>query len=165
MAMIEAGAAADPYSAWYLTMSDVNSVLGGGTRPMAARVGIGQWEPFVAAVVLANGRQQQGTPASSGVGAGPTSRIDDMHPADTFRPRHVVAAPQPVPGLAPTLWDAAGLVTASGSPAAHLFESARALGVPAVCGVDLPEGASQLVGVDGYAGLVASLASRGEEDE
>jgi pyruvate,water dikinase len=165
MGMVEAGAAADPDSAWYLMMGDVGSVLGGGTRQPAARVGIGQWEPFVAAVVLANGRQRQGTPASSGVGAGPASRIDDVNPPDTFRPRHVVAAPQPVPALASMLWDAAGLVTTSGSSAAHLFESARALGVPAVCGVTLSSGESEILGVDGYTGVVASIAARGADVE
>ena len=45
----------------------------------------------------------------------------------------------PVPNLAPLLWDAAGVVTVAGSPAAHLFESARSLNVPAVCSVDLED--------------------------
>ena len=54
-------------------------------------------------------------------------------------PARWLVAQYPVPHLSPLLWDAAGLVTAGGSPAAHLFESARALGLPAVCGVDLQE--------------------------
>ncbi len=57
--------------------------------------------------------------------------------AQTFRPRDVVVARRPVPGLAALLFDAAALVTTGGGPAAHLFESARALGIPAVCGVHL----------------------------
>jgi len=164
LAMVDVGAAADAESAWYLTRDDIGSVLQGAPHAMAARVGVGQWEPFVAAVVLANGRHHQGTPASSGVGAGRGCRIDDARQAKAFRPRQVVTAAQPVSALAPLLWDASGLVTASGSPAAHLFESARALGVPAVCGVDLPEGGSEIVAVDGYAGAVASLAMQGGDD-
>ena len=164
MAMVDLGAAADTESAWYLTLDDVGAVLEGASRTMTARVGVGQWEPFVAAVVLANGRQHRGVPASSGVGAGPRCRIDDPRQAKTFRPRHALTAAQPVPALAPLLWDAAGLVTSSGSPAAHLFDSARALGVPAVCGVDLPGDSSEIVAVDGYTGVVASLALRGDDD-
>jgi len=163
--MVELGAAADAESAWYLAKGDVDSVLGGSTRVMAARVGIGQWEPFVAAVVLVNGRHHRGTPASSGVGAGLRCPIDDSSLTESFRVRQVASAVQPVPGLAPLLWDAAGLVTASGSPAAHLFDSARALGVPAVCGVDLPGDRLEIVAVDGYAGVVSSLPLRGGDDE
>jgi hypothetical protein len=37
------------------------------------------------------------------------------------------------------LWDAAGVVTTAGSPAAHLFESARALGIPAVASIRLED--------------------------
>ncbi|HEX5695836.1 MAG TPA: PEP-utilizing enzyme, partial [Acidimicrobiia bacterium] len=77
--------------------------------------------------------------------------------------RGIITSPQPIPNLAPLLWDAAGLVTATGSPAAHLFESARALGVPAVCGLELDE-ADQIVAVDGHAGVVATLSLNGDDD-
>lgn len=164
-AMVELGAAADTESAWYLTRDDVGAVLEGNSRAMTARVGVGQWEPIVAAVVLANGRHHRGVPASSGVGAGRGCGIDDARQAESFRPRQVVSATQPVPALAPLLWDAAGLVTATGSPSAHLFESARALGVPAVCGVEFPGASSEIVAVDGYAGVVASLTLRGEGED
>ncbi len=156
--MVELGAAVDTESAWYLTRDVVGSVLGGGTHAMAARVGIGQWEPFVAAVVLANGRHHGGTPASGGIGAGLGHRMGDSKSTGDFRPRQVATAQQPIQSLAPLLWDAAGLVTGSGSPAAHLFDSARALGVPAVCGLHLPGDGHEILAVDGYAGVVASLA-------
>jgi phosphoenolpyruvate-protein kinase (PTS system EI component) len=68
--------------------------------------------------------------------------------------------------LAPLLWDAAALVTAGGGPAAHLFESARALGIPAIAGADLaealghdadepPGGRDTVAAVDGDMGTVA----------
>jgi phosphoenolpyruvate-protein kinase (PTS system EI component) len=76
----------------------------------------------------------------------------------------VIVASQPIPNLAPLLWDAAGLVTESGSPAAHLFESARALRIPAVCGVSLPPG-EQIVAVDGHDGIVSTMFLQGHEDD
>jgi phosphoenolpyruvate-protein kinase (PTS system EI component) len=80
-----------------------------------------------------------------------------------FSTRAVIDAPQPLPNLAPLLWDAAGLVTSAGSPAAHLFESARALGIPAVCGVEL-DGNGEIVAIDGHQGVVATLSLNGGDD-
>jgi phosphoenolpyruvate-protein kinase (PTS system EI component) len=54
------------------------------------------------------------------------------------------------------------LVTESGSPAAHLFESARSLGVPAVCGVSSGETDDEIVAVDGYSGVVSTTPLFGE---
>jgi pyruvate,water dikinase len=67
----------------------------------------------------------------------------------------VVTAPQAQPHLSQLIWEAAGLVTDLGSPMAHVFETARSLGVPAVCGVDLGPEAGEIVAVDGYSGVVA----------
>jgi hypothetical protein len=131
----------------------------------APRRGIGRWEPFVASVVLGAGTWQQGVGSSPGIGAGVST---GKYPPDGFdvnyRPRAVIVASQAIPNLAPLLWDAAGLVTESGSPAAHLFESARALRVPAVCGVSLPPG-EQIVAVDGHTGIVSTLFLQGLEDD
>ena len=140
------------------------SHLEASLRPShATRLGIGRWEPFVASVTLAFGARRLGIPASPGIGAGVRAHVDHPDAIDRFRSRSVVTAPQPVPNLAPLLWDAAGLVTATGSPAAHLFESARALGIPAVAAVELPEG-EQVVAIDGSSGVVATLAMQGDED-
>jgi phosphoenolpyruvate-protein kinase (PTS system EI component) len=54
-------------------------------------------------------------------------------------------------------------VTETGGPAAHLFESARALGIPAVAGVELPEG-EHIVAIEGSSGVVATLALNGDDD-
>jgi hypothetical protein len=132
-----------------------------GAEDSAMRHGVGRWEPFVASVVLGNGTRHQGVPASGGIGAGVIAR-----PGSGPGPvpaRRVLAAGQPVPNLAPLLWDAAGLVTGTGSPAAHLFESARALHVPAVCGVTIPPG-DWIVAVDGQDGVVATLPMNGDGD-
>ena len=137
----------------------------GSMRPShVTRLGIGRWEPFVASVALAFGTRYPATPASPGIGAGLRAHIDHPDAIDRFRRRSIVTTPQPVPNLAPLLWDAAGLVTETGSPAAHLFESARALGIPAVCGVELNDG-NQIVAVDGTAGVVATIPMNGEDDD
>jgi phosphoenolpyruvate-protein kinase (PTS system EI component) len=68
----------------------------------------------------------------------------------------------PIPNLAALLWDASAVVTAGGGPAAHLFESARALGIPAVCGVNLDvllagPATARSIAVDGTSGRVAVM--------
>jgi hypothetical protein len=132
-------------------------------RSTIARLGVGRWEPFVASVVLASGTHHRGTIASPGIGAGVRSDIGQPQELGRFSPRAVVTSPQPIPHLAPLLWDAAGLVTETGSPAAHLFDSARALGIPSVCGVVLPQG-EYIVAVDAHNGVVATLSLNGVED-
>jgi hypothetical protein len=132
--------------------------------PAPPRRGFGRWEPFVASVVLGAGTRQHGVGASPGIGAGISTAKYPPDGLDTnYRPRSVVVASQPIPNLAPLLWDAAGLVTESGSPAAHLFESARALRVPAVCGVGIPAG-EQIVAVDGHDGIVSTFPLQGHVD-
>lgn len=121
----------------------------------ARRVGRRPWEPLVAAVTLAAGDRSHGVPAAPGSGAGLAARIGGRE--DAFVPRGVVVAERPAPFLAPLLWDAAGLVTRLGSPAAHLFRSARALGIPAVCGVEVDASPDRIVAVDGDTGVVATL--------
>ncbi len=130
----------------------------------ATRLGVGRWEPFIASVTMGFGDHHVGTPASPGIGAGIRAHIDQPGDMDAYKPRSVVTAPQPLPNLAPLLWDAPGVVTETGSPAAHLFESARALGIAAVCGVTLPDG-DLIVAVDGTTGVVATMPVNGEDDE
>jgi PEP-utilising enzyme, mobile domain/Pyruvate phosphate dikinase, AMP/ATP-binding domain len=131
----------------------------------APRRGIGRWEPFVVSVVLGAGTRHQGVGAAPGIGAGvSTGKFPPDGFVTDYRPRAVIVASQPIPNLAPLLWDAAGLVTESGSAAAHLFESARALRIPAVCGVSLPPG-EQIVAVDGHAGIVSTMFLQGDEDD
>ncbi len=90
-------------------------------------------------------------------------------PADAqeFRPRDVVVATHPVPGLAALLFDAAALITTGGGPAAHLFESARSLGIPALCATRVEEltgseldrvGAEWALAVDGTNGMAYATA-------
>ncbi|MEX0863974.1 MAG: PEP/pyruvate-binding domain-containing protein [Acidimicrobiia bacterium] len=111
-------------------------------------------EPHLAAaVVLEHGVRFQGVPAAGGIGVGLRHVAGAVSPPS----RAVVTAPQALPYLSQLIWDAVGLVTELGGPAAHVFETARSLGVPAVCGVDLGEVTGQIVAVDGYTGVVAVL--------
>lgn len=118
------------------------------------------WEPFLYGAVRAHGRRFDGVAASGGIGAGVVVGVTNPHSADITEHRPVLAAPWPLPGLAPLMWGAAGLVTGAGSPAAHLLEVASSLRVPAVvgCPVDgwLRAHADERViaAVDGTAGAV-----------
>lgn len=150
------GVLPDARSVWHVPLDDLRAALDAGPVPAPHRVGLGAWEPLVAAVVLDHGTVFQGTPAAAGIGAGLRHQV--APPGDASPPhRSVVSASQPIPKLSQLIWDAAGLVTGTGSPAAHVFESARSLGVPAVCGVDISGDADLVVAVDGYLGLVATL--------
>jgi len=156
--MADRGAVANPMDAWRMSTGEIEAVLAGNRRPPPNRVGTGSWEPLVAAVVLAYGARHSGVPASGGIGAGLRSDIAHLGAAGGLPHRSVVTATEAVPALSQLLWDSAGLVTHVGSPAAHVFESARSLGVPAVSGVALGEGDEQIIAVDGYAGVVAVMS-------
>ena len=154
--MADRGMVADEGEAWHLSLEELGAAMDGRRRTAPARVGVGHWEPLVANFVLSSGARSRGIPASSGVGAG--LRLDVSRPGRGAAVRRVVlTAPDPVPALASLLWDASGLVTTTGSPAAHLFEAARALRVPAVCGVDIGGECGAIVAIDGDRGEVATM--------
>ena len=119
------------------------------------------WEPFVYGAVRAHGERLDGVAAAPGIGAGSVTTVTNPHSARIAAHRPVLVAPRPLPGLAPMMWGAAGLVTGAGSPAAHLLEVAHSLRVPAVVGCPLDErmaaasaGTRVIAAVDGVAGAV-----------
>jgi pyruvate,water dikinase len=147
-----------------VTAERARSILvGAEPADLQVRFGFDRWEPFDAAVVIARGASIHGIPAAPGVAVGRMCFVADAGGAGRFRPRDVVVGTHALPNLAPLLWDASAVVTLSGGPGAHLFESARALGIPAVCGVRLEDiigggvvDASERISlaVDGAAGRV-----------
>lgn len=162
--LVEAGEVADVDTGWYVEPDRAADVFTGRVTPGRARIGVDRWEPFAAAVVLVSGRTVEGTSAAPGIGHGRLCFLADPGSDDRFRPRDVVVVTHPVPSLGALLWDAAGLVTLGGGPAAHLFEAARSVGVPAVCGAPLDtlidQGLERATGryavaLDGDAGVVA----------
>ena len=154
--LVARGVIPDQRGAWRLDLESIERVLRGDRVTASGRAGIGRWEPLLASVTLANGRVSTGTPASPGVGAGVRAHMGKPNRSPESA-RSVITATQPIPALAPLLWDASAMVTSTGSPAAHLFEAARSLRVPAVCGLDLGEPRREIVAVDGYVGTVATL--------
>lgn len=114
------------------------------------------WESSKLAAVLAQGVRYQGIGVANGVGIGRRHHVNGEDPKAPPAGA-VVTASTALPSLSQLIWGAAGLVTDRGSPAAHVFEAARSLGVPAVCGVDLGPATNQIVAVDGYSGIVATL--------
>ncbi len=132
--LVESGAVAHEASAWHIDEQAARARLAAHAGSDAvARIGFDRWEPFNATVVTAHGSSVQGTAAAAGVAFGRMCIVTEPGKAAHFRPRDVVVGVHPVPGLAPLLFDAAALITTGGGPAAHLFESARSLGIPAVC--------------------------------
>ena len=142
---------------WLLTSAELDATARG--IPTVTHVGPDRWEPFLAEAAFALGGRRDGTPVADGVGAGRLHVVSSLREIGRPPPRAVLAAPAPLPQLAPLLWHCAGFIAPRGSAGAHLFEVARSLGVPAVIGVapdDLgPPGS--LVAVDGSTGIVASL--------
>ena len=150
------GGVAGSEAAWYLSTGQLRALLGSSAHGRS-RVGSGRWEPLITAIVLTHGDRMEGAPASPGLGAGRLHSIDAEGGPRTPPPRSILHSKQAAPVLSQLLWDSSGVVTHGGSPAAHLFESARSLGVPAVTGIDLPRDERLVVAVDGFAGVVATL--------
>jgi phosphohistidine swiveling domain-containing protein len=122
-----------------------------------SRSGPDRWEPFVFEVVEHAGDARLGTPAAPGIGAGRPVAIRGPGDLSQIEPRRVLALSRPIPHVAPLVWGCAAIVSAGGSPGAHLFEVARSLGVPAVVGVDVMDAATDsLLAVDGNHGRVTS---------
>ena len=152
---------------WRLDPDAVDQPPTGQESPIR-RIGIGPWDPFLYSVIASQGKSISGYPAAGGWGAGRLRLIRNADDAACFAPREVVAAVHPLNNLAPLVWNASGLITAEGSPGAHLFEVADWLGVPAVWGVDVRkwvgdtarrsgQGEDPIVAVDGNLGRVSVL--------
>jgi hypothetical protein len=157
--LADAGVLPSAELVWQLSLDDLRDAARG--RPPVLRRGPDRWEPVVADVVMARGRVLQAIPVAGGMGAGRLHRLDGLRSIGRPWPRAVLAAPLPLPQLAPLLWHCAGLVTAGGSEGAHLFEVARSLGVPAVIGVEGDELGEEgrVVAGDGAGGRVATLGA------
>jgi phosphohistidine swiveling domain-containing protein len=142
---------------WQLTPDELDAAVAGVAS--ASHAGPDRWEAFLVEAALALGSIREGVPIVDGVGAGRLHVVTSLRDIGRPGPRAVLAAPVPLPQLAPLLWHCAGFVASGGSAGAHLFEVAHSLGVPAVVGVAPDElGApGSLVAVDGTAGIVASL--------
>jgi hypothetical protein len=166
--LVAAGAAGTDADAWYLSVDQARAALAHPpTDVRAGRPRLDPWMPFQAAVILASGERRIGEASGPGIGVGRLTVVDDVRRPDRVGSRDVLVAPRPLPHLAPLLWDAAAVVTAGGGPGAHLFESARALGLPAVSGVGMDDflaailaggPGSWAIAVDGTTGTVAITA-------
>jgi phosphohistidine swiveling domain-containing protein len=143
---------------WFLDVRHAVGLLM-GDAPSQWTTEPDELEGFDVAVLMEYGAVSQGFPAAPGRRSGRACFVPDATRPDGFRPRDVVLAPTADRDLAPLLWTAAAIVTGKGTPAAHLFEVARARGIPAVCGADLDffSGDPEAVCVDGSAGTVHSL--------
>ncbi len=166
-ALVAKGAVSKPEQAWHIDPASAAKILGSEESPLLRdRIGFDRWEPFDAGVVLARGTTVEGTPAAPGVAVGRLCFVAGPGDSAAFRARDVLVGTHPLPNHAALLWDAAALVTTGGGPGAHLFESARALAIPAVCGIHLDEALEKplnrldgtyVIAVDGSNGTVAVM--------
>ncbi|MPZ74162.1 MAG: hypothetical protein GEU74_13180 [Nitriliruptorales bacterium] len=128
-----------PSQVWDLPAERLERVLEGtDATSLPVRSPADRWEPFVYGVVAAQGRSVTGVPVTDGVGAGRVVVVDDPESVGDVN-RAIIVARRPIPALSSLLWRVAGLVTVAGSTAAHLFEVASSVGVPAVISVDFDE--------------------------
>lgn len=144
---------------WHVEPEQLQRALACGERAHVA-TGPDRWEPLLVDVVATHGTTVAGDAVAPGAGAGAVRAIGPRWYAEPPSRRRILVAASPLPQLAPLLWGCAGLVTTEGSLGAHLFEVARALGVPAVAGVTLPAEARHegtILAVDGDAGTVGVL--------
>ena len=169
-ALTTVGVIPHPGWIWYLDPSNLDQPPPDRHSPMR-RIGTTFWDAWMYGVITSQDESISGIPASRGWGVGRLRFIDNADDAASFSPREVIATSAPIGNLAPLLWNAAGLITAEGSPGAHLFEVAEWLAVPAVCGVDFRhwptpamgqshEGADLIVAVDGDRGHITRLPSK-----
>ena len=127
---------------WGVPPREVEGLIAGRSSATAAarreqrRIALTRWEPMMYVAIEGTGVRVDGEAASSGLGAGEAVVVRGIPARRPNIPRMVVVAPLPIPQLAPLMWGSAGLVTAGGSPSAHLIEVARSRGVPAVVGCD-----------------------------
>jgi phosphoenolpyruvate synthase/pyruvate phosphate dikinase len=89
-------------------------------------------EPLAALPVA--GTRVPGLPAVPGTAAGPLVACRPHEPAARDCRGAIVLVDRPVPGLAPLLFGARGVISRAGAASSHLAEVARSLGVPMVVG-------------------------------
>lgn len=160
-ALVAAGVVTHPEQCWSLSVNQVRELL---DRPVPSRwhqhrQRTLRWQVLLRSIVTAYGDNRSGEPASPGSAVGLARRVERGADVPTVVPGEIVVVSRPRPHLAPSLWVAAGLVTESGSGAAHLIEVARSLRLPTVVGagpLPVPDGIDVVL-VDGDSGLVATL--------
>lgn len=157
----EAGGVAGSTRLWALDPDDVPGLLAGGIdhRPSRPPRPTLRWQRLLQSAVATSGATRQGEGSSPGQVAG-LARFSSTGPEDVSAGEILVVS-LPLSTFSPLLWVAGGLVSLGGSPAAHLFEVARSLRVPAVVSIhdDLtgPGLADQLVLLDGTHGTLTNV--------
>jgi len=88
----------------------------------------------LAAPLPVAGTRVPGRPAVPGTAAGPLVACRPHKPAARDCRGAIVLVDRPVPGLAPLLFGARGVISRAGAASSHLAQVARSLGVPMVVG-------------------------------
>jgi phosphoenolpyruvate synthase/pyruvate phosphate dikinase len=107
--------------------------LRSGISPRSLRSGTSRAGEGAAPLPVA-GTRVPGRPAVPGTAAGPLVACRPHQPAARNCRGAIVLVDRPVPGLAPLLFGARGVISRAGAASSHLAEVARSLGVPMVIG-------------------------------
>jgi phosphohistidine swiveling domain-containing protein len=86
------------------------------------------------ALIQQRGTRVPGQPAAPGTAAGPLVPCRAHESAARGCRDAILLVDRPLPGLAPLLFGARGVIARSGAAGSHLAEVARSLGVPMVTG-------------------------------
>ena len=155
--LLGAGRIHDERELWGMDADSLQAVVAGGRATTAGRPPRPDgWDAFLFGAVSGAGSARWGTAASPGTATGALCPLRGTSDARGFPTGGIMLVTHPTAPLAPLLWRAAGLVAWAGSPAAHLVEVARALGVPAVVSCPVEDEAGCLAAIDGSAGVVWS---------
>jgi phosphohistidine swiveling domain-containing protein len=153
-----------PEELWWQTVEWVDAALSSDAPAPGAGWVADRWGHLIYGATVRRGRRISGTSGCAGWAVGRATFL--AHPDDvtSFRGRDVLVVQHPLPSFAPLLWRASGLVSLTGSPAAHLCEVARSLRLPTVVSADVHPLAEGLVlGIDGSSGDVWHWAATGPE--
>jgi hypothetical protein len=149
------GRLSHPSELWDQTPAWVHSALRGERtkRPSARPLG-SRWSEAIWGTAVANGERLTAVPASPGRAPGTVTWRDKPDDVSSLARGSVLVIREPLPNFAPLLWKASGLIAGTGSSAAHLFEVARSIHVPAVIvpGLDPMSVRGSIVALDGGSG-------------
>jgi phosphohistidine swiveling domain-containing protein len=122
----------------------------------------------LAAMIQERGTRVAGRPAAPGMAAGPLVPCRPHEPVPPNCRDAILLVERPVPGLAPLLFGARGVISRAGAAGSHLAEVARSLGVPMVtgCRTEAVTGPSPVPGawtasINGATGEVLLSPARG----
>jgi hypothetical protein len=131
-ALVRTGQLRETGELWWQAESWVADAVGGAAAESLSRPVFDRFTSLLVGVASADGRPCRAIVASPGLAAGRGIHVARPDRDGRLAPGDILVVDAALPAFAPLLWRASGLVARLGDPAAHLFEVARVLRLPAV---------------------------------